>query len=354
MASIKGKLFEFFVTRILISCGFQPVIPDGLLVYKGSPGLMVQGLGQSHNADVLLSPPVQTPFYFPTRLLVECKCYNKPIGLPIIRNALGLREDVNHFDIVTEKILKNRQNNRKNDKYYKLNRYVYQVAVASIEGFASTAIPFALAHRIPLISFSYSALFADIRKMIDTLDEIGQSDPTFTEYVLSFLKKHIDCPSNNFYYRSEKPSLADDFVNGCMIEFLEEVDRFQKKATIGLLEDGTILFLVEEDEKNTKDVLPSNQKWYDDGYSLYWNYPDTSNWVLRNKNRMYLFELPKEIRDEWMSSTCEQRKEALKIKQHYFSNIILFHGQKSGRLSLEVIQLSEQFLRDTEARLYRN
>lgn len=44
MASIKGKLFEYFVTRLLISCGFQPVIPDGLLVYKGSPGLMVQGL----------------------------------------------------------------------------------------------------------------------------------------------------------------------------------------------------------------------------------------------------------------------------------------------------------------------
>ena len=29
MASIKGKLFEFFVYRLLVTCGFKPVIPDG-------------------------------------------------------------------------------------------------------------------------------------------------------------------------------------------------------------------------------------------------------------------------------------------------------------------------------------
>ena len=106
MASIKGKLFEYFVFRLLVSCGFKPVIPDGLLVYKGGPGLMVQGIGQPHNADVLLTPPIQTPFYYPTRLLVECKCYDEPIGLPQIRNALGLRDDINNFEIVTEDILK--------------------------------------------------------------------------------------------------------------------------------------------------------------------------------------------------------------------------------------------------------
>ncbi|MCC8163537.1 MAG: hypothetical protein LIO86_10360 [Lachnospiraceae bacterium] len=73
MALLKGKLFEFFVKQLLMSCGFRPVDKDGLLVYEGTAGTMVQGLGQPHNADVLLSPPVQIPFYFPTRLIVECK-----------------------------------------------------------------------------------------------------------------------------------------------------------------------------------------------------------------------------------------------------------------------------------------
>lgn len=87
MASVKGKLFEFFVSRLLVFCGFKPVVKDGLLVFNGKPGTMVQGLGQAHNADVLLEPPFQTPFYFSTRLLVECKCYSDTIGLPVIRNA---------------------------------------------------------------------------------------------------------------------------------------------------------------------------------------------------------------------------------------------------------------------------
>lgn len=68
-----GKAFEIFVKRILINVGFLEVESDGLYVFDGSPGQMVQGLGEAHNADVLLEPPVQTPFFYKTRLFIECK-----------------------------------------------------------------------------------------------------------------------------------------------------------------------------------------------------------------------------------------------------------------------------------------
>ena len=61
---------------------------------------MIQGLGEAHNADVLLEPPVQTPFFSRTRLLIECKDYRQKVGLNTIRSALGLREDINHFEIL--------------------------------------------------------------------------------------------------------------------------------------------------------------------------------------------------------------------------------------------------------------
>lgn len=35
---------------------------DGLYIFDGAPGQMIQGLGEAHNADVLLEPPAQTPF----------------------------------------------------------------------------------------------------------------------------------------------------------------------------------------------------------------------------------------------------------------------------------------------------
>lgn len=188
MPSIKGKLFEFFVYRLLVCCGFKPVNPDGLLVYSGSAGLMVQGVGQPHNADILLSPPIQTPFYYPTRLLVECKCYNEPIGLPHMRNALGLRDDINNFEIVTEDILDNRKCNRTvKPKFYDMKRYVYQVAVASIDGYKSTAYPFAKAHRIPLISFAHSKLFADIRQAIADLDNAAKTNNDLGRRVSSYI-----------------------------------------------------------------------------------------------------------------------------------------------------------------------
>ena len=51
-----GKAFELFVKRILIHIGFSEVVSDGLYIYDGAPGQMIQGLGEAHNADVLLEP----------------------------------------------------------------------------------------------------------------------------------------------------------------------------------------------------------------------------------------------------------------------------------------------------------
>ena len=58
-----GNAFELLVKRILLNIGFSEVMSDGLYIYDGAPGQMIQGLGEAHNADVLLEPPVQTPFY---------------------------------------------------------------------------------------------------------------------------------------------------------------------------------------------------------------------------------------------------------------------------------------------------
>ena len=50
-----GKAFEIFVKRLLMSVGFSEVVSDGLYIYDAAPGQMIQGLGEAHNADVLLN-----------------------------------------------------------------------------------------------------------------------------------------------------------------------------------------------------------------------------------------------------------------------------------------------------------
>ena len=121
----KGKLFEILIKKLLMNVGFKEVPSDGLYVYEGAPGQMIQGLGNVHNADVLLEPPVQTPFYTLSRILVECKNYATPVNLNVLRSALGLREDINNFNIVDTNIM----NKRKRGIFAitdNINRYNYQ------------------------------------------------------------------------------------------------------------------------------------------------------------------------------------------------------------------------------------
>lgn len=149
-----GKAFELFVKRILVNIGFSEVVSDGLYIYDGTPGQMIQGLGEAHNADVLLEPPVQNPFYSKTRILIECKDYRTKISLNVVRSALGLREDINNFNIVDMDELKARRRQNRRVLPPIFDQYSYQVAIAALSGFTTQAQEFATAYRIPLIEFN--------------------------------------------------------------------------------------------------------------------------------------------------------------------------------------------------------
>lgn len=341
MASIKGKLFEYFVYRLLYTCGFKPVVPDGLLVYNGGPGLMVQGVGQPHNADVLMSPPIQTPFYYPTRLVVECKCYKEAIGLPQIRNALGLRDDINNFEIITEDILRNRKASRSTQpKFYPMKRYVYQVAVASIDGFKATAFPFAQAHRIPLISFAHSALFSNVRNAISELDDLARRNGDLGQRITSRISDAMLHSERNVY------SEAFDYEE--WRTYIEEIEFIEDRITIGLLEDGTILFLL---HANQEEAILYESEIQTDGCSIHWHRGDDSTWVLSNRGTVYHFELPRDIYQQWERTEGQQRRDALRIKRDHFSQIVLFHRMTTNTERIEILQLSEEFMSRAERNL---
>lgn len=167
----QGEAFEIFVRDILWYIGFSNVASDKIYVFDGSAGQMIQGLGEAHNADVLMEPPVQIPFYIPSRLLVECKNYKNAVGLNIVRNLLGVREDINHFNVVDAQTLIARQKQRRGiaaDCYY---RHWYQVAVASTSGYTRQAEEFAAAHRMSLIDFCEYPFWSEIKKIIESLND---------------------------------------------------------------------------------------------------------------------------------------------------------------------------------------
>lgn len=127
---IKGALLEYLVRRLLANCGFISVSPDNLYTYRKNGLLFVSGRGAAHDAGVLMEPLVQMPFSYPSRILFECRALDSRTGLSEVRNALGLKVDINEFEIVTKDSLEQRKNNRRSGYAIEpRKRYNYQVGV---------------------------------------------------------------------------------------------------------------------------------------------------------------------------------------------------------------------------------
>ena len=177
-----GRAFELFVKYILISVGFSEVKSDGLYVFNGAAGQMLQGLGEAHNADVLLEPPVQTPFYSRSRLLIECKDYKAKIGLNPVRSALGLKEDINNFNIVDSGKLNARRAQRRPSFLPIYERYSYQVAIASLNGYSPQAQEFAATYRIPLLEFDRLPFWSEFCEILGYGDHLNGRHGTRERY----------------------------------------------------------------------------------------------------------------------------------------------------------------------------
>jgi len=104
-------------------------------------------------------------------------------------SVLGLRTDLNCFEIVDSAILQSRSNPRTATLSTAVERYNYQVAIASTSGFATTAQSFALTHRIPLISFQRADFWQPLRQWLKLVgDQAEELEETQIEELTRCLK----------------------------------------------------------------------------------------------------------------------------------------------------------------------
>lgn len=306
-----GKAFELFVKTILLSIGFSEVKSDGLYVFDGAPGQMLQGLGEAHNADVLLEPPVQTPFYSATRLLIECKDYQKRIGLNTVRSVLGLREDINHFEIVDLNELKARRRNRRNGMVYDYPRYSYQVALAAINGFTSQAQKFAATHRIPLIEFNKLPFWVEFCELMRKCEFNAFSQTPY-------------CLDNEDY---------DQRLQEDIFCFSREVG---DKMAVAITNSGQMIFLYK---------VSNNYMSFDNEYTIRWS-DSESPWVLRSGNNEFIFQLPKDIAKIWLSnasSEIDQKKDAIYCKMNYLSNMVVYY-REYDKPTIKMLSINQEIL----------
>jgi hypothetical protein len=311
-----GKAFEILVKRILISIGFSQVKSDGLYIFDGAPGQMIQGLGEVHNADVLLEPPVQTPFYSRTRLLVECKDYSKKVGLNIVRSVLGLREDINHFDIVDTNELTARRSQRRRGMVYNYERFYYQVAIAALKGYTVPAQKFAATYRIPLLEFDRMPFWNEFLNLIGNGTNHQSDDGNYIE------------------------DSRDIEVEKSVIDL---VDKVGYRMAVAITNSGQMLFLY---------LIEGEKIKFSNNYSLHWSEPNLP-WELQTEKHKYLFQLPEGILKLWLENATneiEMKKEAINCKVNFLSNMIVYYTE-NGHPTIKMISIDKYGLERARKKL---
>ena len=333
---LKGKLLEFLIRNIFYSCGFTNVKSDGIYTFENNGLFYLHGKGAAHDMDVFVEPPFQLPFSYPTRLIFECKAYDKKINLMIIRNALGLRQDINDFEIVTKSSLEKRKNNRR--AAYAIEqrkRYFYQVGVASITEFTKNAIEFAANNKIPLISLKWinpGPTFQSINDITpDSIEEIGNEDyKKLINHLKNRNNKTIDLPSDILRILNNSQILSHVFgLFNLLI----------KSIYFGFLETGE--FIVLHFYGSQANDFLSNQDRIEFLGMLYYSEDTKSIWRIKIQNYndgIYEFFLPKSLINSWKNKSYG-KKEALNLKEEYFSKIYIYNKHRSKEFPFYIIKL---------------
>ncbi len=140
LSQAKGYFFEEIVKELLGKTNYIQV-DSGIL----------PGRGANHQIDSYGTFAFNIPFIYPVRLIAETKWYDQKIGLPRLRNFVGVMKDIseNYFVPVDDR-------NRPNLASLR-HRYTDCGAFFSVTDFSLDAQNYAYAHGIYLITFSQNS-----------------------------------------------------------------------------------------------------------------------------------------------------------------------------------------------------
>ncbi|MBF4482101.1 hypothetical protein [Dehalococcoides mccartyi] len=294
-----------------------------------------------------MEPPLQMPFGYPTRVLYECKAYEGLTSLSIVRNALGLRLDINEFEIVTKSSLSKRKNNSRSEyAIEQRDRYIYQVGIASIYGFTKPAVEFAANNKIPLLSLQW-ILDDSHLGMLKQLNQeyIDQLDRNYLNNLFSFLTNSTP----NQYYRDNFRYLFDAVYVEWVSNFLCTFEDNLKSLYVGLLESGDMIFLKAKDN-NYHAYMSNTVHTSVLKARIHYQINSLGKWeldIIRDNETISLakfdFFVPDTIMKRWKESNFS-RLEATAIKQSYFARIFIYNHSENTNSPVTIVNVDSNWL----------
>jgi len=149
-SSLRGYVLEEFIARLIKDSGYDLLVhpsQDSFALQMAGNELNIYGRGALHQVDVLGQLRSAVPLSYPLRMFIEAKFRKAPTGLPVLRNALGVVNDVNeHYSWRTAK-----------KHSPDMSRYDYRYVILSTSGFTDDAIQYAVTQRLSLGDLSTPA-----------------------------------------------------------------------------------------------------------------------------------------------------------------------------------------------------
>lgn len=350
--TLRGYILEEVLAYLIRTTGYKLLVdprqdPQDLDTERGA--LVVKGRGAVHQVDVLGQLKWIPAFTFPLRLFIEAKFRGKPIGLPIIRNAVGTILDINQNNSLTR------------DNPQILQKYQYAYALFSTSGFTQPAVDMALSHQISLIDLS----IPDFNGLLDTIDRIAgeiisrfysregglsedlsdqESTPSRTGLVSSIrsILRHqlhtqpveIEIDINRDLTSSEKT-----FIDNSLSPVVEKAEEFDELFVA--MANGPYMILLKADSPQDFITYAIEHPQHD--VTIHWNseIDQGRTWVIQpaveanNIPYKLTFRLPTAFAKYIFGKTNkmgEIRERAIDTKQTFFSNITIYRYSDGDQL----------------------
>jgi len=338
LAQIRGAILEEIVLILLEDAGYRILNGnDGEEIRNGHGGLELQGRGEWHQIDALVSYDFTPSFIYPIRLIVEAKAYlpnsnnRGRVGINAVRNAVGVLKDVNenYFSFTSQN----------SDNLYKFKRFNYAYALFSLYGFTRNAQRYAVAHQVFLIQYYFNPLFQGIRNLISQINKWNIFHTRYTE-LKQFRQSVRDYLRNND--SSQIHSIRSFFTEEGMrivMNLKRELSTING-SYFGLLNGEYPIHLV-SDKALTQ--IP------DDKISARVYIHDAKYVSFEFNNNKLFFELPEDI-VEIFSKIWGDKRRIAETKRQYV-NYITLTGEIDGIRRNLMIKLDEEWLEDYLRRL---
>lgn len=256
---------------------------------------------------------------FPSGCSLRRKFFGRtPIGIPPVRNAIGVVEDLNQYSAPSSPSMGPVS-----------QRFNYRYALFSTSGFTDEASGLALAHQISLIDLS-GLDFADLRRLVtslaDTLFERGRDVEHSVRTMRLLVRRQLGTWPDGIGPGLYETDVSWDLIDGSVERLLGELLSLGK-LFVGMANGPFLLILRANDPQRFVDQMRQRPS---DTVAIRWTYRQGSGrqWTIlpfdQEKGYSLSFGLPEPLA-EWIFAVQEEAiKRALDVKSRYFSDITVY------------------------------